>query len=129
LKNADLLDFDVEADIAQAKETEKTKFMTAWQQHGLGAIIQQALPGPAGTRIWIGELFKNMMPNAAAGKEMAAKADAYLLQLEQQESAQGISAAFEQMAAADPDGASQLLQQLVQIMSGGEEAPPEEQAA
>lgn len=126
LKQADLLRYDIEADIAQAKETEKTKFMTAWQQHGLGAIIQQALPGPAGTKIWIGELFKNMMPNAAAGKEMAAKAEAYLTQMEQQASAQGITEAFEQMTAADPQAAQQLLQQLVQVMGQGEEEVPPE---
>jgi hypothetical protein len=128
LKQVNLLEFDLEADIVAQKETDKVKFMTAWQQHGLGAIIQAALPGPGGTKIWIGELFRNMMPNAATGKQMAAKAEAFLTQQEQQESAQGMVEALQQMMATDPEQAQQLLQELTQIVSGAQAAAQPEAA-
>lgn len=122
LKNVDLLDYDLTADVSPANQTEKMKFMAVYQQHGLGQVLSDALPGPEGARIWVPRLLQNLPLPATDAKAMAAEAEALLDKMANAQTQEGIVAAFQQIAASDPQGAQGLIQQLTQIV-----APQEEQ--
>lgn len=122
LKQVDLLDYDLQADIAQANQSEKMRFMQVWQQHGLGQILADSLPGAAGTKIWLPRLFKNLPMPASDAKAMASEAEALLEQQEKAETEQGIVAAMQQIQQSDPEAAAQLIAQLQQIVGGQEPA-------
>jgi hypothetical protein len=129
LKNVELLDFDLTADVSAANTTEKLKFMQVYQQHGLGQVLSDALPGPEGARIWVPRLLQNLPLPATDAKAMAAEAEALLDKMANQQTQEGIVSAFQAIAASDPEGAQGLMQQLAQLIAPqeqqGEPAPPQ----
>ena len=116
LKQANLLDYDLTADLAAVTDSQKMRFTTVWQQHGLGAILSEALPGPKGARIWVPRLFKNLPLPATEAKAMAAEAEALLDQMAVQETQQGILTAFQGLLQGDPQAAQQLHEQLMAMV-------------
>jgi len=121
LKEADLLEFDLEADISAADQTDKMRFMQVWQQHGLGQILADSLPGAKGTRIWLPRLFRNLPMPASDAKAMSAEAEKLLDEQAQAETQQGILSAFQQLAQGDPATAQQVFQQISQMAGQGQQ--------
>lgn len=127
LKNVDLLDYDLQADLSPTNQTEKMKFVTVWNQHGLGKILADALPGAAGTAIWLPRLFRNLPLPASDAKAMASEAEKLLETMQAAETAEGIVAAFTQIMQSDPGQAQQIHQQLMGMLQPqGEEGGQEQ---
>jgi hypothetical protein len=124
LKQVDLLDFDLTADVSAANQTEKLKFMQVYQQHGLGQVLSDALPGPEGAKIWVPRLLANLPLPATDAKAMAAEAEALLDKMANAQTQEGIMAAFQEILASDPQGAQQLHQQLMALVE--QQAPQED---
>ncbi len=127
LKQVDLLDFDLTADVSAANQTEKLKFMQVYQQHGLGQVLSDALPGPEGAKIWVPRLLANLPLPATDAKAMAAEAEALLDKMANQQTQEGIVSAFQEILASDPQGAQQLHEQLMALVE--QQAPPEDPGA
>lgn len=116
LKEANLQDYDLAADLSSVNESEKMKFVQVWNQHGLGAILQNALPGAKGSRIWVPRLLQNLPLPSTDAKAMSAESETLLDEMAMAETQQGIMAAFQQMLESDPEGAQQLHDQIMQAL-------------
>lgn len=116
LKQADLLDYDLTADVSAVNQSEKMRFVQVWNQHGLGQILSEALPGPKGARIWVPRLLQNLPLPASQAKAMAADSEKLLEEMATAETEQGILSAFEAMLQSNPEGASSLHEQLMGML-------------
>jgi hypothetical protein len=116
LKKANLLDYDLTADLAAVNDSQKLRFTTVWNQHGLGQILKDALPGAEGSRIWVPRLLKNLPLPAQEAKAMAAESEALLDKMAASETQEGILQAFQNMMQGDPEAAQQLHGQIMQLV-------------
>lgn len=127
MKDVELLDYDVQVDVGVATAGQKMAVWQVMNQHGMSQVLQQVMPG--GEKIWVPEFLGNAPLPGTIAKRMRDGAEAFFEKQETAQTAQGILDAFGQLMQADPDQAQGIMDQVTQMMMGGQQQPPPQEGA